>query len=169
MKKLLLALLVAVPALAAVLTTDKVYKLNNYMGATAHEVQLGGLLDATHRVVEATYDVSVDEATAGSHELGISIPDNAIITRSYLDILTRPAHANGSAGGSLIVEVESAADVLAAKHAGTFSVGLLEGLQTGAVSAAIKTSAVRQPKVIVTGDTLTAGKVKVFLEYVVSE
>lgn len=170
MKKIFIALLIAVPAIAAsVLSSDKIYKMNNNMGKAANEVQLGTLLDQTHQVLELTYDVATDGGAAGTHELGISIPDNAIVTRSYLDILTRPAHASGSAGGSLLVQVESAADVLAAKHAGTFSVGLLEGLQTGGVSAAFKTTAARIPKVVVTGDTLTAGKVKVFLEYVVSE
>jgi hypothetical protein len=180
MKKFLVFLLVASTGFGAI-SAESVYKLNKKMGQVASEVQLGTIVDqggvaglskdgiAPHKVIQGTYDVAVNGGSAGTHELGISVPDNAIITRSFLDVLTRPAHASGSAGGSLAVTVNSSGDVLAVKHAGTFSVALLEGLQTGAVSAAIKTTAVRPLKVLVTGDTLTAGKVKVYLEYVVSE
>ena len=181
MKTILLLLLVASTTFAGI-APGPLYILNRKMGQAATEAKLGKLIEEggtynlskdgvqPKKLVQATYDVAVEGGGTGTHELGISIPDNAIITRAFLDVLTRPSQASGAAGASLAVTINSSGDVLAAKHAGTFSSGsLLEGLQTGGTSAMVKTTAVRPLKVEVTNAALTAGKVLVYLEYVVSE
>ena len=98
-------------------------------------------------------------------ELGVSLPDNAIIVYSYLDILTQPV----GTGATVSVKTESAGDVLAATSVASLPVGFKVGVSDHTAANFKKMTAARGVKVKIASSALTAGKFKVYLHYVVSE
>lgn len=138
----------------------------------------------------ATYDVAVDGGAIGAHALGVYIPDNAIITNAWIDVVTTFTDgADDSA--TLAVHLQSAGDLVAAvavSAAGNVWDAGVRGtlvnnpalgadaahdtaLEVIALYAAtkIKLTAERQVTVTVADDALTAGKMNIFIEYVISE
>lgn len=177
MKKFLLALLVTVPIFGAISERNK-YKLNNAMGQVARQANLGTILDEggtrgvakdghqPKQMLVGTYDfATMGGGSVGTIELGVSLPDNAIVTKSYIDVLTAPA----GVGATIAIRTESAADIKAATAIASYS-GFVAGEQTGSgVTAFVKTTAERALGINIANTALTAGKFKVYLEYVVSE
>jgi hypothetical protein len=119
--------------------------------------------------IRASYDYAVQGGAVGNirlkDELGndLELPDDAVITRSYIDVKTAP-----TSGGAATIGVstgQGAGDVKAAAAIADYT-GLVEGLQDGTMAAAIKLTAKRQPVIAVAVAALTAGKFDVFLEFV---
>ncbi len=178
MKKILLALMVALPALAGV-STGSVYKLNNAMGKAAREANLGtivaeggdrGSTENGHmpqQMLVGEYDV----ASLGGHslaviELGVSLPDNAIITRSFVDVLT----SFTGTGATVSIGSEASTDILnAVAVTGLVADTRVEGVSTGTAATMKKMTAERGIRVDVNTSAVTAGKLKVYLEYVMGE
>lgn len=122
------------------------------------------------QLAQATYNFAVQTGATGTYDLGVSIPANAIITRSYLYSITKPTT---SASGTLAFYCNSSTnpefklDLAAASYPAAGA--LAEGIQTGTaanmsviatkcdVHASIKTGA------------LTAGKVTLYINYVVHQ
>ncbi len=182
MKKHLALALVAFMGYQAfgAISADKRYKLNSYMGQVAGETQLGTLIDeggtsslskdgfSPLKTVQATYDYSIHggASTALIEIGGVSIPDNAIIVHSFLDILTQPTSATNA---SIAIHAESANDILTTTAIGSLTAGRYAGTSDWAVANMKKTTAARAVKVGITLGALTDGKFKVYLQYVVSE
>lgn len=120
-----------------------------------------------YRVARATYDRAVDGGAQGAIPLGVTLPDNAVITRAYFDIITGMTSSGGT--GTIAITTEGSGDVLAAVDADTLSTGLTEGIQTGTVGNMIKMTAAREITATIAAEDLTAGKFVVFIEYVVSD
>ena len=144
------------------------------------------------QVASATYDVSGgDDGSVGAHGLGVYIPDNAIITRVWYDVITTFTDgADDSATIALGLETQDvdAFTVAIAISAATnvWDAGIhhcLPGapalgadaahdtaLEVAALIAGtfVKTTAERQILVTVADDGLTAGKMVIFVEYVIS-
>ena len=177
MKKILLLALVTMNVFGAI-STDKKYKLNKYMGAVGSQVQLGTLIDEGGQkglvkdghqplnLLVATYDFStMGGATGSSIHLGQSLPSGAVITKSFIDVITAPA----GTGASLVVSTgEAYGDVKALTEIPDFT-GSLDGVSTGAASLFKPVTAERGIYVDVIQANLTAGKFKVYLQYVMSE
>lgn len=177
MKKFLLALLLTVPAFGAISDGAK-YKLNNNMGQAAREADLGTVIDEggqrglfkeghqAKNVLIATYDVAVQGgASLVEHETGVSLPDGAIITRSYIDIVT----ALTGGGTTIAVKTQSDNDIKTATAVGSWGIGILEGQSTGSAATMLKMTAERGVRVKVANSALTAGKFNVYIEYVMGE
>lgn len=177
MKKFLLVMLAALPALAGISDGAK-YKLNNQMGKAAREANLGTIIaeggdrgsvangHQPQQMLVGEYDYD----TLGGHslaviELGVSLPDNAIITRSFVDVVT----ALAGVGATVSVGTESSTDILNAVAVTSMGVGLVEGVSTGTAATMKKMTAERGIRVDVNTSALTAGKFKVYLEYVMGE
>lgn len=140
-------------------------------------------------VAVATYDVSGgDTATAGAHGLGVYIPTKAIITRVWVDVVTTFTSANDSA--TLAIHLQAANDVVSAIAISDASnvwdagihgskigfpaladTGTETALAVAALFAAnmLKLTAVREITVTSATQTLTAGKMNIYVEYVISD
>ncbi len=139
----------------------------------------------------ATFDPSAntDERTVAAHGLGVYIPDNAVITRAWVDVVTTFTSA-GADAGTIALHLQSANDIVAAIaisdasnvwdagiHGSKIGFPALAdtGTETALLVAALfsasmlKTTAIREITATVGGQALTAGKLNVYLEYVISD
>lgn len=121
---------------------------------------------AATKTVTATWDESVDGDT-GTLDLSVDIPDNAIIKSVDYDVLVAPA---GATDIKFNLPSETASD--GALGAGNLT-ATLHAESTGPAPSTIaasklKTTAARDLSIVITG-TATAGKIKVFVEYLISE
>jgi hypothetical protein len=138
----------------------------------------------------ATYDVSGgDDGTAGTHGTGVYLPANAIITNVFIDISTTFTDGSsdsatlavgytGSTGAfTAAIAISDSSNVWDAGVHGT-KVGnwALDGnsltqIAMGAARAAtfVKLSAIKEIVVATATATLTAGKMNIYVEYVVSD
>ena len=123
----------------------------------------------------ATFDPSANagERTAAKHGLGVYLPDNAIVDRSWYEVLTTFASADDSATIALGADTDAEAGIKAAvaisNGANPWDASLVEGIQTGAIANALtKLTAQRELCATVAVQPLTAGKLRLYVEYVVS-
>ena len=140
--------------------------LNRYpYPSSLSKVKLGDAVSQQGALV-IEYDVARDGGAVGSISSKATLPMGAIITKSYLDIVT----AFVSAGGTGTIAVSSAAsdDVLAPVDADTLS-GQVDGLQDGAAANMLKMTVDTIPTVDGGTEALTAGKANIYLEWVQSE
>jgi len=121
--------------------------------------------------VKAQYDFAELGGTIGAIGLGVTIPDNAIIMRAYVDVLTTCESAADTA--TIALHAEGADDIVAAIaiNDGTnpWDAGLHEGIEDGTVANAVKTTAARELTATIAVQDLTAGKFNLFVEYVLSD
>jgi hypothetical protein len=133
---------------------------------------LVGEIDRAKNVIRATYDFAVQGGAIGSVVLkdregnDAKLPAKAIITRSFVDVITQPTSAGAA---TVAVHAESAADILGATAKASLPVGQLTGKQDNTVANFVKTSVERKLKADIAVAALTAGKFHVFVEYVLSE
>lgn len=140
--------------------------LNRYpYPSSLGKVKLGDAVSQQGALV-IEYDVARDGGAVGSISSKATLPAGAIITKSYLDIVTAFTSAGGT--GTIAVSAFSTDDVLAPVDADTLS-GQVAGIQDGAVANMIKASADSVPTIDVGTEALTAGKANVYLEWVQSE
>jgi hypothetical protein len=137
----------------------------------------------------ATFDPSANTAqrTEAAHGLGVFIPINAVITKAWYDVVTTFTSANDSA--TIALSVNSANDIVTAiaisDASNVWDAGRRDtkvdnpaisgesasALVTAAARAAtwIKTTAVRELTATVATQALTAGKLNLYVEYVISD
>jgi len=126
-----------------------------------------GLL--VHRIARATYDVSGgDSGAVGAHGLGVTLPDNAIVVRSSLEVITAFDSAEHDETVALGITSDDAAGILAATDLG--STGYTATIQDDGTAAnySEKTTAAREIIATVATHAATAGKLVLWLEYIVS-
>lgn len=123
----------------------------------------------------AVFDPSANtgERTAAKHGLGVYLPDNAIVQRTWYEVLTTFTSADDSATIALGADTDSEAGIKAAiaisNVANPYDAGLHEGIQDGAVANALtKLTAQRELCATVAVQALTAGKARIYCEYIVS-
>ena len=116
------------------------------------------------------YDFDVNSGATGSYRLG-QLFDNAIITRAFYQTITDP-----TSGGAATIAIEVATDdangivTATAYDDAVFDPGYHEAIQSGAVTNfTTQTTAIRDVNLTIAGADLTAGKIKVWWEYVVGE
>ena len=116
------------------------------------------------------YDFAVDGGAVGSKIIG-HIPDNATITRAWYEVLTAPT-SGGSATIGLGVQTDDATGILAATayNNAIFNTGYHDAVPDGtAANFTTKSTAYRPVNFVIGAADLTAGKVKVWWEYVISQ
>lgn len=138
----------------------------------------------------ATYDVAVDGGAIGAHGLGVFIPDNAIITNAWIDVVTTFTDGDTDAA-TIALHLQSAGDLVAAiaisNATNVWDAGIRgtlvnnpnlgadaahdTALEVIALYAAtkLKLTAEREVTATVATAALTAGKMNIFIEYVISE
>ena len=138
----------------------------------------------------ATFDPSGNtaERPIAAYGLGVFIPDNAVITRAWVDVVTTFTSA-GADAGAIALHVQSANDIVAAIaisdasnvwdagiHGSKIGFPALAdtttetALEVAALEAAtyLKLTAERELTATVATQALTAGKAVIFVEYVIS-
>jgi len=118
-------------------------------------------------IARATYDFDEHGGAQGDIGLGVTLPDNAVVTRSWYEVITQ---VTGGVGAEFALKSEATNDILASAVLGTVgTVGFHEGIQDGTAANFVKTTASRELTIEITVADLTAGKFILFCEYVVTE
>lgn len=128
------------------------------------------------KTVKATFDPSANtsQRAIGAHGLGVLLPDNAVIVRSWYRVATTFTSATDAATIALGVPTDGSgagikAAVAISNGANPYDAGNVEGLQTGATSAFhVQLTAERELTATVAVEALTAGKLELFVDYVVA-
>lgn len=118
------------------------------------------------------FDAS-DVVAAGAVAIG-RIPANAIIIRAWYEVLQTFTSATDAATISLGIATDDPAGIAAAvaisDATNPWDQGIHEAIQTGAASAfSTKSTATRNVEATVAGETVTAGRLNLVIQYVVSE
>ena len=142
-----------------------------------NEAMLSGYgIDGLHakRIARATYDFAVDGGEVGDVGLGVTLPDNAIITRSWYKVLTSFTSADSTAEVCLSIPTDGVAGIAASTalsaEGANWAAGFHSGIQDGQVSNfSEQTTEARELTLTIAVQDLTAGKLILFCEYVVLE
>ena len=129
------------------------------------------------RVARATYDYTEHGGAVSTIGLGVTLPDNAIVTRTYYEVITTLTSnaATDDATVSFDIPVDDVAGLVAATaiNAGgnIWDAGYHDGVQDGTAAAfAVKTTGARELSVTIGVEAIDApGIVVFFCEYVVTE
>lgn len=157
------------------ITADQEHILNTSSSA-AQKVQLGTLVNKTRNLLVAKYSYAVQGGTTvsdinlltnlGNRRSYAKLPDNAIITDVWLDVLTQPV---SSGNATVAVTANSAGDLLASTAKAALPVGFKQGIPMGSTTTFVKLTAERTVTATIGTAPLTAGKVNVYIEYVIGD
>ncbi|MFN9974319.1 MAG: hypothetical protein ACK58T_30930 [Phycisphaerae bacterium] len=145
--------------------------LLNKMNSTAQLVRLGSHLQGQRGTLRATYDFAIQGGAIGTVNLRDSdnqlatLPDKAIVLQVYIDEVT-----NVTSGGSATIAVglNTTTDLLGATAIASFT-GIIAGVPTGTAATMVKATAARTITATIGTAAVTAGKLNVFIDYVISE
>lgn len=147
----------------------------NLLDASVVSEPANGVWASLTRWAKAEYDPSGgDAATADSlFDTTIEIPDNAVIVGGLVDVITTFTSAGGDAA-TLAIQTESADDIVAAVAISDGTNPWDQGLQVikprSDGTNAVKMTSAKNIKVQLGGsEALTAGKMVIWLQYVISE
>lgn len=144
--------------------------LLNKMNSTAQKIRLGTLLEGQKGCLRCTYDFAVQGGAVGTVDLvdpdgnDATLPDNAIITRVFIDEVT-----NVTSGGAATIAIgaNTTTDLLGATAIASFT-GIIAGVPDDAVGNMVKLTADRTLTATIATAAVTAGKLEIFVEYVLS-
>lgn len=153
------------------LTAEKKYAIDR-MNSTSIKHALGTELHKTKNSVKCTYDFTVQGGAIGSINLldedgvAVTIPSGAIITRTLIYV---PVACTSGGSATIAVKSKSAADLKAATAYTSFTLAaLLDGVPANTAATSIVMTADTIPAITIAVAALTAGKINVFIEYVLT-
>lgn len=170
MKKFLIVMLVASGVYAAapantVPTSDFAFALDHqFSNAAAAKLSLGTRVYRSHTTAFGVLDIAAQSGANGDYTVGIQLPAKAILRQVFFDTITAVAPA----GTSIAWKLLTSSDIKTATAAGSWT-AQVAGIQTGAVAQFLKTTSATDIKATLSGSTATAGKIRIFADYVVSE
>ena len=132
-----------------------------WTGALAVKCGLGPVSGSKH--VHVVWDFAKDGGAIGAYNMGHVVPDNSIVERAFFEVITEPVSSGSTA--TVALSVESANDIKTATDEDSLTVGLYEGVSTGTMATAIKTTANREITLTIASEALTAGKIVLYLDY----
>jgi hypothetical protein len=151
---------------------DARFKLNS--SSLGSKVQLGDLVvDKKVHILRAQYDFAVGGGAVSTINMkdmdgkDAKIPDNAIVVDCVIDVLTAPTDAGATA--TIAIGTGQAGNDLKAATAIASYTGLVACVPVGSAATMIKMTAERTPSVTIAGEALTAGKLDVLVQYILSE
>lgn len=179
MKSLLFLVLVAVNAMAApALTTNGAYELNRRSSVDRKYSSGTKLYDAQQFGVKGTWDYSVSGGAAGGilplldHERRkVTLPAGAIIRDCLIDVVTAvsagaPTSARFSLDSKSVGDLKADSLIIAGGYTTTQRIACIPVGTTGTM---IKTTSELTVNIRIGSEALTAGKLNVWLQYVLSE
>ena len=167
---LMSVLLVGASAYAIFPADPKSQKLLLIANATDPLPGIGDVINHTKNMMRVIYDFSVLGGTATSVSIlddqgnAAILPKGAIVTNVVMNTLTQPLPSTSSVNLTLL----TSADLMATKPQP--SVGFLAGVPVGTAGSwvgPVTATAGTQILAVLTGSTLTAGKIEWFIEYVI--
>lgn len=115
-------------------------------------------------IAKATYDFAVQGGAQAALSLGVTIPANATIIRSWIYTVTQVAGASST----VALSCETANNIFSAAAMTSITAGTLtEGVSTGAASVFKPITAACLVTATIATANVTAGKFNVYVEYVV--
>lgn len=177
MKKMLIALLVAGSSFGALPVTsggayqiDRASKLNldQKVGTNLYNAQQFGM-KATWNFADQGGAANSDLVLKDAQGIAAKLPTGAIIRSCLIDVVTQPASSTSS--GKIAFSSSAVADLKAAALAHT---GYVAGtryvcIPEGSVANMIKMASEATLKVRIGSEAVTAGKINIWVEYVLSE
>lgn len=122
------------------------------------------------KTVMAVYDFAVNGGTTGAKALGVILPNKAVVTGGFVDVLTTLTSADDSA--TVALHIQTANDLVTAvaidDGADPWDSGRRSVIPAGTGATAIKCTAAREITATIGVQALTAGKFVICLDYVVS-
>ena len=117
----------------------------------------------------ATYDFAVNGGAISAIDLGITIPNNAVVLDGMIDVITTATSATDA--GTMAIHLQSANDIVsaAAISASGWDAGLTAIIPLGTAASAIKLTAARAVTATIAVEAFTAGKFHVIIRYVVTD
>lgn len=174
MKNLIFAMLVLTAQAFAVVSSSGAYQLDR-AGAVERKYSLGSnLREAQTFGLKGQWSVESQGGSASTSYAfknewlseDITLPQGAIIKECFFDVVQSVTSATSS--GKFSLDANSTGDLKTAAFANTYS-GRVACIPTGAIGSAIKLTAERTLQLTVGSEALSAGKVNLFLQYVLSE
>ena len=129
---------------------------------------------STRYVATAIYDTAandragVSNKTVAAHPLGVYIPSGAIITKAIFQ--TKTGFTSAANTATVAISAQGANDLVTAaavSGAGFNVAGLTTGIPDGTVTNSIILTAEREITATVAVQALTAGKLVIFIEYII--
>lgn len=149
-----------------VINSNGQHELDKWMGPVALRNYMGTKLRQAHNVAYGKYDFSlVGGALATNLGVGIVLPDNAIITNVWFDTITTPTSTSDT---DICFTAVSACDLEPYTAKASWS-GQTQGTPDDSVTNAIKLAADTTVYFVASGASVTAGKIMVYIQYVMSE
>lgn len=130
----------------------------------------GPLVREVHSI-RATYNFGTDGGAIGTHNLGVVIPKNAIITKVTYDVITTFTTAGSDAGTIAIVAgaTNLVTAIAVSDVSNPWDAGIHAGIQLGTAATMSKITVDSELAVVLATQAVTAGKMAIFVEYEVSE
>ena len=122
------------------------------------------------RVARATYDFAVNGGAISAINLGVTIPDNAIVCGGFIDVITTCITA-GADAGTMAISIQAANDIVSAVAVSAGGNAWDAGLHAIVPKAntpettGIKLTADRAITATIATQVFTAGKFVVYLYY----
>lgn len=126
------------------------------------------------RTARATYDFAVDGGAISTIGSGVTLPDNAVVTRAWYDVITTFTSSTDAATIAINIPTDGDLQAATAISAGgnVYDAGLhdcaTKGDDPGDPSTYIKLTDAREISWVIAVEAVTAGKLVLFVEYVVS-
>ena len=130
-----------------------------------------GVWNAVTRWAKAEYAFAVDGGAISAIGLGVTIPDNAIVVGGFVEVVTTCTSSDDS--GEMALHIQTANDLVTATAisggSNIWDAGIHSIVPAGTGATAIKCTAARAITATITTDAFTAGKLNVWLKYVMGE
>lgn len=132
---------------------------------------IGSIVNWTKNMLRVTYDFSVLGGTATTVGLlddqgnAAFLPKGAIVTNVVMNVLTQPLPSTSSVNLTML----TAGDLMATKPQSSIT-GFVAGVPVGTAATwvgPVTAQSGTQPSAVISGSTLTAGKMEWFIEYVI--
>lgn len=175
MNKLFLVLFLCFTSIAnAALDDAGEYVLNHFSGSNLARYRVGTELRQVKKVAKLTFNFATYKSgttvATGAYVLG-TLPKDAIVTRTFVDVITGFT-SQGTNAGTVALSIQSANDVKTATAVSDgyyANTGLKIGAQDDAIGNFLKLTAQRNVTATVATQKLTAGKLNLVVEYLLSE
>lgn len=155
-------------AVSKVPTANTEFLLNKQMGSVGLKTNLGTVVRQAHTTAVGEWDYAQQGGAVGPISIGVTLPNNAIIRNVLLDVITAPT--SGGTHTTLNLTSENGQDLVNSAIKSAFPVGRKNGIpQFGTLSSYIKLTGQRVVSLHIAGAACTGGKIKFFIDYVVSE
>jgi hypothetical protein len=145
-------------------------KINN-SSPVAQLTKLGDQVRQRRHTAEAVFDFAINGGSIGAKNLGEFIPRGAVIRRAWYDVLS--TFTSGTDAATIALQVESAGDLVTAiaisDVSNPWDAGIHDAIPVDTAATAIKTSAVNELQAVVAVEALTGGRLRLFVEYMLSE